>query len=85
MELTQISDKTNIPYAPKSKKNNRGKKRDRVVSEQAPPAASERKQINFINEEKEQKQIVKKQTQEVKPQIRQSLSLRRKKLSIPTK
>ena len=41
VELIQISDKTNISYAPKAKKIiervNRKEKEERVVSEQAPP------------------------------------------------
>ena len=42
VELIQISDKTNIPYAPKARKiieEKKKKEEERVVSEQAPPAA----------------------------------------------
>ena len=40
VELIQISDKTNIPYAPKARKIiEETKKEERLVSEQAPPAA----------------------------------------------
>ena len=42
MELIQISDKTSIPYAPKARKiieENKKKEKERLVSEQAPPAA----------------------------------------------
>ena len=42
VELIQISDKTNIPYAPKVRKiieETKKKEEERVVSEQAPPAA----------------------------------------------
>ena len=42
VELIQISDKTNIPYAPKARKiieDTKKKEEERVVSEQAPPAA----------------------------------------------
>ena len=40
VELIQISDKTNIPYAPKARKviEKVKKEEKRVVSEQAPPA-----------------------------------------------
>ena len=41
VELIQISDKTNIPFAPKARElleKIKKKKEDRVVSEQAPPA-----------------------------------------------
>ena len=39
VELIQISDKTNIPFAPKAKKINEKVKKDKekLVSEQAPP------------------------------------------------
>ena len=42
VELIQISDKTNIPYAPKARKiieETKKKEEERVVSEQAPPSA----------------------------------------------
>ena len=41
VELIQISDKTNIPFAPKARKiiEETKKKEKRVISEQAPPAA----------------------------------------------
>ena len=41
VELIQISDKTNIPYAPKAREilEKLKKEEERVVSEQAPPAA----------------------------------------------
>ena len=38
VELIQITDKTNIPYAPKAKKIiEKVKKKEKLVSEQAPP------------------------------------------------
>ena len=38
VELIQITDKTNIPYAPKAKKIiEEVKKKEKLVSEQAPP------------------------------------------------
>ena len=44
VELIQISDKTNIPFAPKARKiiEETKKKEERVVSEQAHPAAKEK-------------------------------------------
>ena len=42
VELIQIADKTNIPYAPKARKiiqETKKKEEERVVSEQAPPAS----------------------------------------------
>ena len=67
MELIQISDKTNIPYAPKVRKiiEETKKKEERVVSEQAPPSAKAKEKPDRIplpNEKKEEKKILKKKT-----------------------
>ena len=69
VELIQISDKTNIPYAPKARKiieeKKKEKEKERLVSEQAPPAAKAKEKPDRIplpNEKKEEKQIVKKKT-----------------------
>ena len=51
VELIQISDKTNIPFAPKARKiiEETKKKEERVVSEQAPPSAKKKKsQTEFL-------------------------------------
>ena len=51
VELIQISDKTNIPYAPKARKiieENKKKEKERVVSEQAPPAAKAKEKPDRI-------------------------------------
>ena len=52
MELIQISDKTNIPYAPKARKiieETKKKEEERLVSEQAPPAAKAKENpIEFL-------------------------------------
>ena len=60
VELIQISDKTNIPYAPKARKiiEETKKKEERVVSEQAPPAAKAKEKPDRIplpNDKKEEK------------------------------
>ena len=65
VELIQISDKTNIPYAPKARKiiEETKKKEERVVSEQAPPAAKAKEKPDRIpmpDEKKETKEIEKK-------------------------
>ena len=66
VELIQISDKTNIPYAPKARKiieETKKKEEERVVSEQAPPSAKAKEKPDRIplpNEKKEEKKIVKK-------------------------
>ena len=67
VELIQISDKTNIPYAPKARKiiEETKKKEERMVSEQAPPSAKAKEKPDRIplpNENKEEKKIVKKKT-----------------------
>ena len=86
VELIQISDKTNIPYAPKARKiieETKKKEEERVVSEQAPPAAKAKEKPDRIpmpNEKKEEKKIVKKKQnpEEVKPEIRQSSEFEKK-------
>ena len=87
VELIQISDKTNIPFAPKARKiiEETKKKEERVVSEQAPPAAKEKEKPDRIplpDEKKEKKQIVKKKQnpEEVEPQIRQSSEFEKKEI-----
>ena len=65
VELIQITDKTNIPYAPKARKVIEKVKEEekRVVSEQAPPSAKAKEKPDKIpmpDEKKEKKEIVKK-------------------------
>ena len=61
VELIQISDKTNIPFAPKARKiieETKKKEDERVVSEQAPPAAKAKEKPDRIplpDEKKEKK------------------------------
>ena len=87
VELIQISDKTNIPYAPKARKiiEETKKKEERIVSEQAPPAAKAKEKPDRIplpNDLKEEKKIVKKKQnpEEIKPQIRQSSEFEKKEI-----
>ncbi|MDC0511681.1 cell envelope integrity protein TolA [Pelagibacteraceae bacterium] len=88
VELIQISDKTNIPYAPKVRKiieDTKKKEEERLVSEQAPPAAKAKEtpdRIPLPNEKKEKKKIVKKKQnpEEVKPEIRQSSEFEKKEV-----
>ena len=88
VELIQIADKTNIPYAPKARKKikeTKKKEEERVVSEQAPPAAKAKEKPDKIplpNDKKEEKKIVKKKQnpEEVKPQIRQSSEFEKKEI-----
>jgi hypothetical protein len=87
VELIQISDKTNIPYAPKARKiiEEVKKEEERVVSEQAPPAAKAKEKPDRIplpNDKKEKKQIIKKKQnpEEIKPQIRQASEFEKKEV-----
>ena len=88
VELIQISDKTSIPYAPKARKiieDTKKKEEERLVSEQAPPAAKAKEKPDRIplpNEMKEEKQIVKKKQnpEEIKPEIRQASEFEKKEI-----
>ncbi len=88
VELIQISDKTIIPYAPKARKiikETKEKEEERLVSEQAPPAAKAKEKPDRIplpNEKKEEKQMVKKKQnpEEIKPEIRQASEFEKKEI-----
>ncbi len=87
VELIQITDKTNIPFAPKARKiiDKVKKEEKRVVSEQAPPSAKAKEKPDRIplpNDQKEKKEIVKKKQnpEEIKPQIRQSSEFEKEEL-----
>ena len=89
VELIQISDKTNIPFAPKARKVIEKVKEEekRVVSEQAPPAAKAKEKPDRIplpQDQKEKKEIVKKKQnpEEVKPEIRQASEFEKKELVV---
>ena len=66
VELIQISDETNIPFAPKAREllEKIKKEEERVVSEQAPPSEKKKEKPDRIpmpeDLNKEKKQIVKK-------------------------
>tara|TARA_E500000178_G_scaffold304906_1_gene316009 strand:+ start:525 stop:1331 length:807 start_codon:yes stop_codon:yes gene_type:complete len=87
VELIQISDKTNIPYAPKARKVIEKVKEEekRVVSEQAPPAAKAKEKPDRIpmpKENDEKKELIKKKQnpKEIKPEIRQSSEFEKKEI-----
>ena len=88
VELIQITDKTSIPYAPKARKiieETKKKEEERLVSEQAPPAAKAKEKPDRIplpNEMKEEKKIVKKKQnpEEIKPEIRQASEFEKKEI-----
>ncbi len=87
VELIQISDKTNIPYAPKARKVIEKVKEEekRVVSEQAPPSPKAKEKPDRIplpDDKKEEKKLVKKKQnpEEIKPKIRQSSEFEKKEI-----
>ena len=87
VEFIQITDKTNIPYAPKARKiiEKVKKEKERVVSEQAPPAAKAKEKPDRIplpNDKKDEKKLVEKKQnpEEIKPQIRQSSEFEKKEI-----
>ncbi len=87
VELIQISDKTNIPFAPKARKIIEKVKEEekRVVSEQAPPAAKAKEKPDRIplpKEQQEKKKIIEKKQnpEEIKPEIRQASEFEKKEI-----
>ncbi len=87
VELIQISDKTNIPFAPKARKIIEKVKEEekRVVSEQAPPAAKAKEKPDRIplpKEQQEKKKLIEKKQnpEEIKPEIRQASEFEKKEI-----
>ena len=87
VELIQISDKTNIAYAPKARKVIEKVKEEekRIVSEQAPPSAKAKEKPDRIplpDEKKDEKKLIEKKQnpEEIKPQIRQSSEFEKKEI-----
>ena len=91
VELIQISDTTNIPFAPKAREilEKIKKEEERVVSEQAPPAEKKKEKPDRIplpeDLDKEKKKLVKKKQnpEEIKEQIRQVSEFEKKELFDP--
>ena len=90
VEFIEISDKTNIPFAPKARKIlEKIKKQDkRVVSEQAPPTAKKKEKPDRIalpDDKKDEKKIIKKKQnpEEIKLQVKQSSEFEKKELFDP--
>jgi len=90
VELIQISDQTNIPFAPKAAELiKKIKEEQRVVSEQAPPTAKKKEKPERIplpdDLKEEKKEIVKKKQnpEEVEPEIRQSSEFEKDELFDP--
>ena len=93
VELIQISDKTSIPYAPKARKiieeTKKKRKKDWYQNKLHQQQKQKKNQIRIPlpNEKKEEKQIVKKKQnpEEIKPEIDNLQSLKKKKLWIQIK
>ena len=62
VELIQISDKTNLPFAPRAKKilEKIKKEKERIVSEQAPPKLVKKEKPDAVPLPNEKKKIKKK-------------------------
>ena len=66
IELIQISDKTNIPFAPKAKKIlEKVKEKEKLVSEQAPPKKIKKEKPDAIPLPDQMKEVVKKPEEDV--------------------
>ena len=92
VDLIQITDKTNIPFAAKAAKTLekiKKKEEERVVSQQAPPAEKKKEKPDRIplpeDLNKEKKEITKKKQnpEEIEEQIRQSSEFEKKELFDP--
>ena len=66
IELIQITDKTNIPFAPKAKKIiDQAKEKEKLVSEQAPPKKIKKEKPESIPLPDQNQEIVKKPEKDV--------------------
>ena len=89
VEFIQITDQTNIPFAPKAREIiEKVKKDERIVSEQAQPSAKKKEKPDKIplpDDEKKKKEIVKKKQnpEEVKPEMKQTSDFEQKELFDP--
>ena len=89
VELIQISDLTNIAFAPKAREIiEKAKEEERLVSEQAPPSSKKKEKPDKIplpNDEKKKKEIVKKKQnpEEIEPEIKQTSDFEKKELFDP--
>ena len=91
VELIQIADKTNIPFAPKAREIlKKVKEKKRIVSEQAPPKIRKKEKPEKIpmpeDIKKEKKKIIEKKQnpEEIITEVRQSSEFERKELFDPS-
>jgi hypothetical protein len=87
VEFIQISDETNIPFAPKARKIIEKVKEEekRIVSEQAPPTAKAKEKPDRIplpKKQDEKKELIEKKQnpEDVKPEIRQASEFEKKEI-----
>ena len=71
IELIQITDKTNIPFAPKAKKIiDKAKEKEKLVSEQAPPKQIKKEKPDSVPLPDQNKEIVKKPEKDVQNPVK---------------
>ena len=95
IDLIQISDKTQLPFAPKAKEiiekiKEKEKEKERLVTKQAPPKIIPKEKLDAVplpdNIKKQVEEKKKKQNpEEVKEKIRQSSEFEKKELFDPNK
>jgi len=92
VELIQITDKTNIPFAPKAKKiieKIKKKEKERIVSEQAPPKKIKKEKPDVVPLPKEKNEKVKKikekkqNPEKIETEIKQVSEFEKKELFDP--
>tara|TARA_B110000263_G_C15236535_1_gene477300 strand:- start:254 stop:1024 length:771 start_codon:yes stop_codon:yes gene_type:complete len=94
VELIQITDKTSLPFAPKAKKileKIKKEKKDRLVSDQAPPKLVKKEKPDAVplpNKKEIKKKKIKTEKQnpeKIETEIRQSSEFEKKKIFDPNK
>ena len=91
VEFIQISDKTNLPFAPKAKKilEKIKKEQERVVSEQAPPKLVKKEKPDAVplpkkkNKKKEKIKTDKQNPEKIETEIRQVSEFEKKEIFDP--
>ena len=90
VDFIEISDKTNIPFAPKAKEIlEKIKEEKRIVSEQAPPSSVKKEKLDRVplpeDLEKKKKKIVKKKQnpEKIDPKMKQTSEFEKKELFDP--
>ena len=85
VELIQISDITNIPYAPKAAKIiDKLKKKEKVLSEKAPPKKIKKEDIKKVNSDKKKENLKKEKNKKVNLDLQKDNINQSKSKKIPT-